>query len=183
MTQSNPWHSIPIGPDAPNIVQAMIEIPKASRSKYELDKETGYLRLDRVLFSSVYYPSNYGFIPRTYCDDNDPLDILVLTQATILPMTILRAKVIGVMRMIDGGEADDKIIAVCPDDMSVSHMNDIEDLPPHSLKELRKFFEDYKNLEHKTVVVNEFQNAKKAREIVIKSQEDYIEYMRKIIGS
>ena len=98
-------------------------------------------------------------------------------------MTILRAKVIGVMRMIDGGEADDKIIAVCPDDMSVSHMNDIEDLPPHSLKELRTFFEDYKNLEHKTVVVNEFQNAKKAREIVIKSQEDYIEYMRKIIGS
>ena len=183
MTQSNPWHSIPIGPNAPDIVQAMIEIPKASRSKYELDKETGYLRLDRVLFSSVYYPSNYGFIPRTYCDDNDPLDILVLTQATILPMTILRAKVIGVMRMIDGGEADDKIIAVCPDDMSVSHMNDIEDLPPHSLKELRTFFEDYKNLEHKTVVVDKFQNAAKAKEIVQKSQEDYINYMRDIIGS
>lgn len=183
MTQNNPWHSVTIGPDAPDIVQAMIEIPKASRSKYELDKETGYLRLDRVLYSSVYYPANYGFIPRTYCDDKDPLDILVLTQATILPMTILRAKVIGVMHMVDGGEADDKIIAVCPDDMSVSHINDIEELPPHSLKELRAFFEDYKNLEQKTVVVDKFQNAEKAKEVVRKSQEDYIDYMRDIIGS
>ncbi len=183
MIQNNPWHSVPIGPGAPDIVQAMIEIPKASRSKYELDKETGYLRLDRVLYSSVYYPANYGFIPRTYCDDDDPLDILVLTSATILPMTILRAKVIGVMRMVDGGEADDKIIAVCPDDMSVSHMTDINDIPEHSLKELRTFFEDYKNLENKTVVVDKFQNAAKAKEIVKKSQEDYLEYMRSIIGS
>jgi len=183
MIHNNPWHDVAIGPEAPDVVQAMIEIPKASRSKYELDKETGYLRLDRVLYSSVYYPANYGFIPRTYCDDKDPLDILVLTQATILPMTILRAKVIGVMQMIDGGEADDKIIAVCPDDMSVSHINDIDELPPHSLKELRAFFEDYKNLEQKTVVVNKFHNAEKAKEVVQQSQEDYITYMRDIIGA
>lgn len=183
MTHNNPWHDVAIGPGAPDVVQAMIEIPKASRSKYELDKETGYLRLDRVLYSSVYYPANYGFIPRTYCDDKDPLDILVLTQATILPMTILRAKVIGVMHMVDGGEADDKIIAVCPDDMSVSHINDIEELPPHSLKELRAFFEDYKNLEQKTVVVDKFQNAAKAKEVVKQSQEDYLNYMRDIIGA
>jgi len=183
MTYNNPWHDVAIGPEAPDVVQAMIEIPKASRSKYELDKETGYLRLDRVLYSSVYYPANYGFIPRTYCDDKDPLDILVLTQATILPMTILRAKVIGVMHMVDGGEADDKIIAVCPDDMSVSHINDIDELPPHSLKELRAFFEDYKNLEQKTVVVDKFQNAAKAKEVVKQSQEDYLTYMRNIIGA
>jgi len=102
---------------------------------------------------------------------------------TILPMTILRAKVIGVMHMIDGGEADDKIIAVCPDDMSVSHINDIDELPPHSLKELRTFFEDYKNLEQKTVVVDKFQNAEKAKEVVRQSQEDYLNYMRDIIGA
>lgn len=177
MTTTNPWHAIPIGSDAPNIVQSVIEIPKGSRSKYELDKETGFLRLDRVLYSSVYYPSNYGFIPQTYCDDNDPLDVLVLTQATILPMTIVRAKVIGVMRMIDGGEADDKIIAVCPDDMSVAHINDISELPSHSLKEVKTFFEDYKNLENKTVQVEEFEDAQKARAIVEQAKSDYKDYM------
>ena len=142
-----------------------------------MDKETGFLRLDRVLYSSVYYPSNYGFIPQTYCDDNDPLDVLVLTQATILPMTIVRAKVIGVMRMIDGGEADDKIIAVCPDDMSVAHINDISELPSHSLKEVKTFFEDYKNLENKTVQVEEFENAERAKAIVEKARADYKDYM------
>jgi len=177
MTTTNPWHAIPIGVDSPRVVQSIIEIPKGSRSKYELDKETGFLRLDRVLYSSVYYPSNYGFIPQTYCEDKDPLDILVLPQATILPMTIVRAKVIGVMRMIDGGEADDKIIAVCPDDMSIAHIEDISELPNHTLKEVKTFFEDYKNLENKSVVVEDFQDSEKAREIVQQARKDYKDYM------
>ena len=104
----NPWHKVKIGDNAPAIVNGIIEIPKNTRAKYELDKESGMLMLDRVLFSSMYYPANYGFIPRTYCDDNDPLDILVLSQITIVPMCIVSAKVIGVMRMMDDGEMDEK---------------------------------------------------------------------------
>ncbi len=111
------------------MVTGIIEIPKGSRAKYELDKESGLLKLDRVLYSSVYYPANYGFIPKTYCDDNDPLDILILSQIEVVPMCIMDAKVIGVMQMIDGGEADDKIIAVAAHDMSVAHINDISELP------------------------------------------------------
>ena len=174
----NPWHAVTIGPDAPQIVECIIEIPKESRSKYELDKETGLLRLDRILFSSVYYPANYGFIPQTYCDDKDPLDIIVLTSARVFPMSIMRAKVIGVMRMIDGGEKDDKIIAVSPDDMSTSHFECIEDLPPHLLKELKAFFEDYKKLEHKTVDVEDFQPKEVAFRIINKAMEDYRDYMK-----
>ncbi len=177
MSNNNPWHVVNIGPDAPKIVTSMIEIPKGSKSKYELDKETGFLRLDRVLYSSLNYPYNYGFIPQTYCDDKDPLDILILTQVKILPMSLMRAKVIGVMRMIDGGEADDKIIAVSPDDMSVSHIEDIEELPPHALRELQTFFEDYKKLENKEVLVEKFQNKEKAWEIIEQSIIDYKAYI------
>ncbi len=173
----NPWHAVSIGPDAPQTVEAIIEIPKGSRSKYELDKATGMLRLDRILYSAVYYPYNYGFIPQTYCDDKDPLDILVLTQAKVMPLCIMRAKVIGVMRMIDGGEMDDKIIAVSQDDMSINHIESIDDLPDHLLKEVRAFFEDYKKLENKTVEVEEFQSKEMAWEIINKSIEDYKEYM------
>jgi inorganic pyrophosphatase len=169
----NPWHAVPVGEDAPKIVEGIIEIPKGSRSKYELDKNTGMLRLDRILYSSVYYPANYGFIPQTYCDDKDPLDIIVLTQATVLPMSIMRAKVIGVMRMIDGGEMDDKIIAVSPDDMSINHIETIDDLPTHHLNELKAFFEDYKKLEHKTVEVEDFQSRETAWEIIEQSMQDY----------
>jgi len=174
---NNPWHAVHIGDNAPEIVTAMIEIPKESKSKYELDKDTGFLKLDRVLYSSMTYPYNYGFIPQTYCDDKDPLDILVLTQAKIFPMSLMRAKVIGVMRMIDGGEADDKIIAVSPDDMSVNHIEDIEELAPHALLELKNFFEDYKKLENKEVLVEKFQNKEKAWEIIKQSMIDYKEYM------
>lgn len=177
MSNPNPWHMVNIGEEAPEIVQAVIEIPKGSKTKYELDKETGFLRLDRVLYSSVYYPYNYGFIPQTYCDDKDPLDILILTQVNVMPMCIMRAKVIGVMRMIDGGEADDKIIAVSPDDMSVGHIENIEELPAHALRELKAFFEDYKKLEHKEVLVEKFQNREKAWDIINKSIVDYKEYM------
>lgn len=169
----NPWHHVSYGDDAPEIVNSIIEIPKGNRAKYELDKETGMLKLDRVLFSSVYYPANYGFIPKTYCDDNDPLDILVISQTKIVSMCLVDAKVIGVMRMIDGGEADDKIIAVAAGDVSVNHINDISELPPHFISELRSFFEDYKKLENKTVVVEQFQDSAKAKEIIVQAIADY----------
>lgn len=179
---TNPWHKVEIGDNAPNCVNGIIEIPKNTRAKYELDKDSGMLKLDRVLYSSMYYPANYGFIPRTYCDDNDPLDILILSQITIVPMCIVSAKVIGVMHMIDNGESDDKIIAVAEHDMSVNQINDISELPAHSLKEIKNFFEDYKKLENKSVEVDEFQNAEKARQVVHQSQLDYEKYIAQKIG-
>ena len=176
---NNPWHNVHPGDRAPEVVNGIIEIPTATRAKYELDKESGLLKLDRVLYSSIYYPANYGFIPQSYCDDGDPLDILTLSQIVIQPLCIVSAKVIGAMRMMDGGEADDKIIAVVEDDMSVNHFNDISELPRHFLRELRNFFEDYKKLENKTVVVEDFQDAATARNIVSQSFIDYKELMKK----
>lgn len=174
MNNSNhPWHHVSPGADAPNFVNGIIEIPKNTRAKYELDKESGLLIMDRVIYSSMYYPANYGFIPKTYCDDKDPLDILVLSQVTIVPMCIVEAKVIGVMQMLDNGEKDDKIIAVAKNDMSVNHINDINELPEHFFRELKNFFEDYKKLKNKTVEVEEFQNAEVARAIIQKSFKDY----------
>lgn len=175
---SNPWHKVTIGSNSPDIVNGIIEIPRNTRAKYELDKESGLLKLDRVLFASIYYPANYGFIPQTYCDDKDPLDIVILSQIDIVPMCIVSAKVIGAMRMLDGGELDDKIIAVAEHDMSVNHINDISELPPHFFKELKNFFEDYKKLENKTVEVADFQNCNIAKEIVLKSMEDYQKYIQ-----
>ena len=169
----NPWHNVSVGKQHPEIVQAIIEIPKGSKAKYELDKETGMLRLDRVLFSSVYYPTNYGFIPQTLGEDHDPLDILALSQIDIQPLCIVKAKVIGVMRMIDNKEADDKIIAVAENDMSVNHIKDISELPQHFILELKNFFEDYKKLEKKKVLVEEFQNTKIAKQIIQKAILDY----------
>jgi inorganic pyrophosphatase len=169
----NPWHGVSIGERMPEYVTGIIEIPKNSRAKYELDKESGMLILDRVLYSSINYPANYGFIPQTYCDDGDPLDIMVLSQLQITPMCLVSARVIGVMRMLDEGEMDDKIIAVAENDMSVNHMNDISELPPHWRRELQSFFEDYKKLENKSVVVEDFQGKDVAHEVVLKSIEDY----------
>lgn len=178
---TNPWHKVEVGENAPNVVNGIIEIPKNTRAKYELDKETGLLKMDRVIYSSMYYPANYGFIPKTYCDDKDPLDIVVLSQITVVPMCLISAKVIGVMRMIDNGELDDKIIAVAENDMSVNHINDITELPDHFFKELRNFFEDYKKLENKTVEVENFQNAALAREIIAKSMEDYKAHVASLV--
>ena len=174
----NPWHHVSPGDQLPEIVNGIIEIPKGSRAKYELDKASGLLKLDRVLYSSVYYPANYGFIPQSYCDDKDPLDILILSQIDIVPMCIVAAKVIGVMRMLDGGEADDKIIAVAVGDPSVSHINDISELPQHFISELRNFFEDYKKLEHKTVVVEDFLNRETAIQILKDSFKLYDEVIK-----
>lgn len=165
----NPWHDVNIGKDAPEYVTGVIEIPKGSKGKYELDKQTGMLLLDRVLFSAVHYPANYGFIPQTFCEDHDPLDILIISQIDIPSMTLVRAKVIGVMRMVDGGEADDKIIAVAASDQSVNHINDIKDLPPHLVKEVHRFFEDYKKLENKEVIVEDFLGKEDAMRIINES--------------
>ncbi|MBZ0207723.1 MAG: inorganic diphosphatase [Flavobacteriales bacterium] len=169
----NPWHDVELGPDAPDVVQAIIEISKGSKAKYELDKASGMLRLDRVLYSSVHYPANYGFMPRTLGDDHDPLDILVLSQIDIQPMCIARAKVIGVMRMLDNGEGDDKLIAVAADDISMAHVKGIEDLPEHVGSEIIQFFREYKRLENKTVEVEELQDEVVAKEILRKAITDY----------
>lgn len=171
--KTNPWHHVEIGEQQPDIVQAIIEIPEGGKAKYELDKKSGLLRLDRVLYSSFHYPSNYGFIPQTLGEDNDPLDIIVLSQIAIQPLCIVEAKVIGVMQMVDSGEPDDKIIAVAHHDMSVAHISEIDELPPHYYKELRNFFEEYKKLENKTVNVDEFQDSVTAKRIIRKSVEDY----------
>ncbi|WP_052381269.1 inorganic diphosphatase [Hymenobacter sp. APR13] len=175
MAHFNPWHDVERGDDAPNVVNGIIEIPKGSKGKYELDKTSGLLKLDRVLFSAVHYPAAYGFIPKTYCDDNDPLDILVLCSVDIVPMCLVEAKVIGVMQMIDGDEEDDKIIAVAAHDISVNHFNDIADLPPHTLNEMQRFFEDYKALEHKHVSVERFMGREDAYRIIEESIKLYNE--------
>lgn len=172
---TNPWHSVSYGKQSPEQVTGIVEIPKNCRAKYELDKDSGLLILDRVLYSSINYPANYGFIPQTYCDDGDPLDILIISQIEIVPMCLVEAKVLGVMRMMDGGEMDDKIIAVAANDMSVNHYKNISELPKHSLKELRSFFEDYKKLENKEVVVEDFQDHKVAYKIIDQAIVDYQE--------
>jgi inorganic pyrophosphatase len=170
---TNPWHSVPFGKQSPAVVNSIIEIPTESKVKYELDKDSGLLKLDRVLFSAVHYPSNYGFIPQTYCDDNDPLDILVICSVKVETLCLVEAKVIGVMRMIDQGEEDDKIISVAKNDMSVAHYNDIEELPKHLLDQVHRFFEDYKKLEHKKVEVLKFEGRLKAYEIINEAVSKY----------
>jgi inorganic pyrophosphatase len=161
----HPWHDVGIGDKVPQTVNAIIEISRGSKAKYEVDKETGLLKLDRVMHSAFYYPINYGFIPRTYAGDSDPLDILVLSQIDIEPLSIVSAKVIGVMRMIDKG-VDDKIIAVAEHDISVNHIDSLEELPPHLMSEIKHFFEQYKKLEHTEVVVDNFFDKIKAFEII-----------------
>src|SRR3954465_6860497 len=170
----HPWHGVEAGDRAPRFVNAIIEIPQGSRAKYEIDKASGLLKLDRVIYSSFYYPVNYGFIPQTYGDDRDPLDILVITSLPVVPMCLMEAKVLGVMQMIDTGDADDKIIAVAAKDPGVNHYNNIEELPKHFFDELRHFFEEYKKLENKAVVVEEFGDKAMALKII----EDAIAYYK-----
>jgi len=152
----HPWHDVYV--DETLIEQefpVVIEVPKGSKNKYELDKETGLLKLDRVLYSAVHYPANYGFIPRSFCDDGDPLDALVLGQEPVVPLTLVSARAIGVMRMRDDKGIDDKIIAVSVHDPAFEGYREHTQLPPHTLREMKRFFLDYKVLEQKQVVVEE----------------------------
>ena len=160
------WHDVELGEDITQHFRVVIEIAKGSKVKYELDKATGLLRLDRVLYSSVHYPANYGFLPQTYCLDNDPLDVLVLGQEPVVPLCILRAKAIGVLTMVDDKGPDDKIIAIHADDPEYAHYRDISELPPHRLLELERFFLDYKVLEHKAVSVGDMRGPAEAERTI-----------------
>jgi inorganic pyrophosphatase len=162
----HPWHDVELPRFVEDAIPAIIEIPTGSKVKYELDKRSGLLLVDRVLFSAVHYPANYGFVPRTYCDDGDPLDVLVLCEETIQPLAIMRAKVIGVMKMRDDKGQDDKLIAVHADDPTYADYSDISQIPAHKLRELKRFFEDYKALENKKVLVSEPQGRSEGLQVL-----------------
>ena len=169
----HPWHGASYGDDVPQIINAVIEIPEGSRAKYEVDKKTGLLKMDRVVYSSFPSPVPSGFVPQTLGLDHDPLDILVLCSQPIQPLCLVRATVIGNMQMIDSGEEDDKIIAVATDDPSVNHITSIDDLPKHFISVLRNYFEQYKVLENKEVVIEEFQDKYVAYRCIAESIELY----------
>lgn len=175
----HPWHDIEVSEPVDESLPGFIEIPKGSKVKYELDKPTGLLKVDRVLFSAVHYPANYGFIPRTYCDDGDPLDILVLCQEPVVPMCIMRARALGMMQMRDDKGLDDKIIAIHLDDPAYSQYTHIRELPQHLLHELKRFFMDYKTLENKVVVVEDFLGPFEANKTIRQALEDYKKLMAK----
>jgi inorganic pyrophosphatase len=162
----HPWHDVTPGEMIPQEFNTIIEIPFGSSVKYELDKTSGLIKLDRVLYSAVYYPANYGFIPQTLAEDDDPLDVLVLCQETVVPLTMIHARTIGLMTMIDGGKKDHKIIAVATEDPEFNSYREAEEMPPHRLTMLRRFFQDYKQLEGKAVEVYQIQQSKDAYPII-----------------
>ena len=169
------WHDIPVGKDSPKIFNTVIEVPKSCKNKYEVDKELGIIRVDRVLHSSSVYPHNYGFIPQTYADDGDPLDVLLLSQVLIHPGCVSYAKPIGAMQMTDGGKLDSKIIAVQVGDPAFNHYEDISDLPEYMTREIKRFFEEYKILENKDVLVEDFESVTRAKDIIEVCSKRYIE--------
>jgi inorganic pyrophosphatase len=170
----HPWHDTPIDEtQIETAFPAIIEIPKGSTNKYELDKATGLLRLDRALYSAVHYPADYGFIPRTFCDDGDPLDVLVLGQEPVYPLTIVEARAIGVIRMRDDKGIDDKIIAISVRDPAFADYTDRSQLPGHVLRQMRRFFEDYKVLERKQVNVEDLLGPPQAHAIIREALELY----------
>lgn len=172
---SNIWHDISPKRINANDFICVIEISKGSKKKYELDKETGFLILDRILYTSTHYPANYGFIPRTYGDDNDPLDVLLLCSEQIEPLTLVRAYPIGVISMIDNGRNDEKIIAIPFSDPNYNMYSDIEQLPKHVFDEMSHFFSVYKNLENKTTAVNEVSNREEAVKIINAAIDNYVD--------
>jgi inorganic pyrophosphatase len=175
----HPWHDCYVDDSlVKDAFPVIIEVPAGSKNKYELDKETGLLRLDRVLYSAVHYPANYGFVPRTFCDDGDPLDALVLGQEPVTPLTIVDARAVGVMRMRDEKGIDDKIVAVSVKDPAFAEYVDKSQLPAHQLREIQRFFEDYKVLENKQVIVEEMMGPDDAVRI-IRSALDMYRQMRR----
>jgi inorganic pyrophosphatase len=173
------WHDVTPGLRLPRDFTTVIEIPLGSSVKYELDKQTGLLRLDRILYSAVYYPANYGFIPQTLAEDDDPLDVLVLCQEAVDPLTLVNARAIGLMTMVDSGKKDHKILAVAADDPEYNSFHEAGELPPHRLTQLRRFFQDYKQLEGKAVEVDDFQPAAFALPIIEEALERYSEQRRR----
>jgi len=173
------WHDVTPGEKLPEEFTAIVEIPMGSSVKYELDKETGLLRLDRILYSAVYYPANYGFIPQTLAEDDDPLDVLVLCQEAVAPLTIVLARAIGLMTMIDSGKKDHKILAVALNDPEYNDFREATELPAHRLAMLRRFFQDYKTLEGKAVEVDEFQPAADALPVIEAALARYSETRRR----
>ncbi len=175
----HPWHDVTPGEKLPHEFSALVEIPMGSSVKYELDKKTGLLRLDRVLYSAVYYPANYGFIPQTYAEDDDPLDVLVLCQEALSPLTLVSSRVIGLMTMVDAGKKDHKVLSVAVDDPEFNSFHDASELPSHRLMMLRRFFQDYKLLEGKSVEVDEIQPAATALPIIEESLQRYSQIRRR----
>ena len=169
----HPWHDIPTGPNPPTEVTAVIEIPTNERNKYELDKELGVFRLDRVLYSAVHYPGDYGFLPRTFGDDGDPLDVLVLMTIPVFTGCLVNARPIGLFHLVDRGAADEKVLAVPTGDPYSDGLNDLGDISPHYLKEIEHFFQVYKDLEGTRTVTRGFEGAAAAREAIVASMEAY----------
>lgn len=171
----NIWHDMNPARIHPDDFIAVVEIPKGSKKKYELDKETGMIILDRVLYTSTHYPANYGFIPRTYGDDNDPLDVLVLCSEVIQPLSLVRCYPIGVITMLDQGKLDEKIIAIPFKDPTYNSYHDVSELPSHIFTEMSHFFTVYKNLEQKETMVDEVRGAEDAKKVIQKCLDQYIE--------
>ena len=171
----NIWHDIDPSRVTPESFTAVIEIPAGSKKKYELDKQTGLLRLDRILYTSTHYPANYGFIPRTYAGDGDPLDVLVLCSETLDPMVEVDCYPIGVIRMIDDDEIDDKIIAIPFSDPTYNQYKSIDELPTHTFDEMRHFFSVYKALENKETAVNEVRGPEEAVKIISDAITHYVD--------
>ena len=178
----HPWHDVALPRYIEDPIPAIIEIPTGSKVKYELDKSSGLLIVDRVQFSAVHYPANYGFVPRTYCDDGDPLDILVFCQEQIASLAIMRAKVIGVMKMRDDKGEDDKLIAVHADDPEYSDYAVVSEMPAHRMRELRRFFEDYKALENKRVLVSDPQGRKDGLRVLRDAMKLYASEKTRLLG-
>lgn len=171
----NPWHDVDINFDGTNQLDCIIEIPMGCKVKYELDKKSGLIKVDRILYSSVHYPCNYGFFPQTYCDDGDPLDVLVISQSPVVPLAIMRVRPIGVIKMLDQGKHDDKIISVHLDDPEFNYIKRFNELPEHRTLEIKNFFEQYKTLEKKEVRISAVADEREAIAVIkeaIKSYKD-----------